>query len=408
MAGGAPAEPALAVRPTLDHGRLAVLGVATIASYGAWFYAFGALVDPIVADTGWSYTAVSASFSAGQVLVGAGSLVGGTLLDRHGSRPVFALAAVVGGLGLLAASFGTSPLTFGAGAAVGMGALGALGQYHVTMATAVRLHPAAAGRAIAVLTLWGALASPIYLPVTARLVDAWGWRPTVRVLALSAFVGLAASAGLVATGPATAPDERVRWSEIVRSLFGRPETRRFSLAVALAGASLSIILVYQVPVMHAAGLGLTTAASIAGFRGLMQLSGRLPLTVLLRWLPAQRLLVAALAAVAVGAALVGVAGTIVIGVLFAVCAGFGIGAYSPLQGIAAEELVDRRALGASMGIFASVHMVAGALGPVAAGRVADRTGDVRWAAVLATVVAVAATAVLWRARPSRPLPADAS
>lgn len=160
--------------------------------------------------------------------------------------------------------------------------------------------------------------------------------------------------------------------------------------------------------MHAAGLGLTTAASIAGFRGLMQLSGRLPLTVLLRWLPAQRLLVAALAAVAVGAALVGVAGTIVIGVLFAVCAGFGIGAYSPLQGIAAEELVDRRALGASMGIFASVHMVAGALGPVAAGRVADRTGDVRWAAVVATVVAVAATAVLWRARPSRPLPADAS
>src|SRR5690606_38269157 len=138
----------------------------------------------------------------------------------------------------------------------------------------------------------------------------------------------------VATGPANGPGERLRWPAVVRGIFGTPATRRFTLAVALAGLSLSVILVYQVPVMHAAGLGLTTAASVAGFRGLMQLSGRLPLTLLLRWQPAQQLLVIALVAVALGSVLVGVASTVLVGVLFAVFAGFGIGAYSPLQGIA--------------------------------------------------------------------------
>jgi predicted MFS family arabinose efflux permease len=396
VAAGAPAELTGATRPRLDHVRLGVLGVATITAYGAWYYAFGALIDPIVADTGWSYTAVSASFSVGQVLVGAGSLWGGSLLDRRGSRPVFALAAVVGSGGLLAASFAESPLGFGAAAAIGMAALGALGQYHVTMATAVRLHPTAPGRAIAVLTLWGALASPIYLPATAALVDAWGWRPTVRVLALSAFLGLAGSALAVATGPAGRREDRLSWPTVVRGVFGRPGPRRFTFAVALAGLALSVLLVYQVPVMHAAGLSLTAAASVAGLRGVMQLSGRLPLTLLLRWLPPQRLLVIALGSVAVGAALLGVAGTIAIAVVFAVTAGFGIGAYSPLQGIAADELVERRALGASMGLFASVHMVAGAIGPVAAGRIADRTGDVRWAAVVAALAAAAAAGAMLR------------
>jgi MFS family permease len=401
VAGGAPAEPAVASRPALDHVRLGILGLGTIVAYGAWYYAFGALVDPIVADTGWSYTAVAASFSVGQVLVGAGSLLGGSLLDRHGSRPVFALAASIGGLGLFVASFGRTPLAFGAAAAIGMGALGALGQYHVTMATAVRLHPTEPGRAIAVLTLWGAFASPIYLPITAWLVDTWGWRPTVRVLAVSAAVGLAIPAVAVATGPAGTGDDRLRWMAVVRDIFERPATRRFTLAVALAGLALSVILVYQVPVMHAAGLSLTTAAAVAGFRGLMQLSGRLPLTLLLRWLPAQRLLVVALLAVAVGALLSGVAGTVLVGGLFAVCAGFGIGAYSPAQGIAAEELVDRRGLGAAMGVFAAVHMIGGALGPVAAGRVTDRTGDVRWAAVMAAVAALGAVGALVATR-SRP------
>jgi len=33
---------------------ISALGIATIAAYGTWFYAFGVLLDPIILDTGWT------------------------------------------------------------------------------------------------------------------------------------------------------------------------------------------------------------------------------------------------------------------------------------------------------------------------------------------------------------------
>ena len=81
----------------MPRGRIAVLGLITIAVYGCWYYAFGVLLDPIIADTGWSEPAVAAVFSTSALIAGIGALVGGWLLDRLGSRIVFATAAVVGG-----------------------------------------------------------------------------------------------------------------------------------------------------------------------------------------------------------------------------------------------------------------------------------------------------------------------
>ena len=53
------------------------------------------------------------------------------------------------------------------------------------------------------------------------------------------------------------------------------------LASLISGAAVDIILVYQVPVMIAAGLPTGAAATIGGLRGFAQLGGRLPLSPLL-------------------------------------------------------------------------------------------------------------------------------
>lgn len=388
-------------RTRLDHARIAVLGLVTISCYGAWYYAFGVMLDPIVADTGWSYTAVSASFSAGQVLIGVGSIAGGVLLDRRGSRLVFTVAATAGGAALMVVSVAHDPLVFASAAAVGMGALGALGFYHVTMVAAVRTNPTEPGRAIATLTLWGALSSAIYLPATAWLVESLGWRPTVRILALSAVAALTLGALVVPTPPAHEPGHSPHWRSTVASLTDRTGARAFTVSVALAGIAVSILLVYQVPVMAAAGLPLTTAATVAGLRGIAQLGGRLPIGLLLERVPVRTLLVVALGAITAGAALLAVAGTIPVALAFAAAAGFGIGAWSPLQGVYSEELFDRRTLGATMGLYSAVHMSFGAVGPVLAGRITDVTGSPRLAALLAAGAAAAGAVVIAR----RPDPA---
>ena len=383
-------------RARLDHTRIAILGLVTICCYGAWYYAFGVMLDLIVEDTGWSYTAVSASFSAGQVLIGVGSIAGGLLLDRRGGRMVFALAAAIGGAALMVVSVAHHPLVFASAAALGMGALGALGFYHVTMVAAVRTNPTEPGRAIATLTLWGALSSAIYLPVTAWLVESLGWRPTVRILALSAVVALGLAAAAVPTPPAHEPGRSTPWRTTAVALTDGAGPRAFTVAVALAGIAVSVLLVYQVPVMVAAGLPLTAAATVAGLRGVAQLGGRLPIGVLLERVPVRTLLVVALVAITTGAALLGVAGTVPVAVAFALSAGFGIGAWSPLQGVYSEELFDRRTLGATMGLYSAVHMSFGAVGPVLAGRITDVVGSPRLASLLAAGAAAAGAVVIAR------------
>jgi MFS family permease len=374
-------------RAPLDHGRIAVLGLVTISAYGAWYYAFGVLLDPIVEDTGWSYTTLSASFAAGQALVGAGSIAGGMLLDRRGGRTVFVTAAVVSGPGLLLASVASQPLVFAVAAAIGMGALGGLAFYHVTMAVVVRVNPTEPGRAIAALTLWGAFSSAIYLPATAWLIEQLGWRSTVRCLALSA-VGALALAALVVPAPPTATEEKTdSWRVVAGAIFRSRERRALTVAAALTGVAVSILLVYQVPVMVAAGLPLTTAATVAGLRGVAQLGGRLPLGWLLARAPTRRLLVVALGAIATGALLLAAASTVTVAVAFAVVAGFGIGAWSPLQGVYAESMFERRTLGTTLGLYAAIGMTFGALGPLIAGPITDATTDPRLAALTAALAA---------------------
>ena len=74
---------------------ITALGLLTIVAYGACYYAYGVLIQPISADSRWPDAALGAIFSAILVVSGALGIVAGRVLDR-GPRPVFLLAAVAG------------------------------------------------------------------------------------------------------------------------------------------------------------------------------------------------------------------------------------------------------------------------------------------------------------------------
>jgi len=381
----------------IDHRSIAVLGALTICAYGCWYYSFGVLLNPIKADTGWSESTLAASFSAGTVLIGLSALFGGRLLDQAGHRIVFVLGGTFGTAGLLAASFAGSVSVFFAGAAIGLGAFGSLGFYHVTMTTAVRLNPQAPQQAIAVLTIWGALASAIFLPGSDWLEANFGWRATVRILALTTGTTFLIAAIALPTLQGTKAVTRPSALSLLGATVSTRGPRLFTVAVACGGLAMSTMLVYQVPVMTAAGLGTATAASMAGLRGFCQLGGRIPLNPIVNRIGRDRALVLAFSAIAAGGALLAVANTVPVAIAFAVVAGFGIGAFSPLQGMKAEELFDRDQLGATMGAYGAVLLLAGSLGPLLAGMLTEQTGDPRGAALIVVVAstgAVIATVLL--------------
>ena len=378
--------------------RIGVLGVITIAAYGCWFYTFGVLFDPILTDTGWSESALAAAFSFSILIGGLGSIAGGWLLDRFGSRIVFVLAAAVTLTAFQVAASATEVATFAIAGAIGGGTIGALAFYHVTQTTAVRISgPSSTDRAIAVLTIWGAFASAIYMPVAAFLVGPLGWRMTLRILTLSAGVALVVGAIAVTTKTSEMPATRNVLGELKRSLDER-SARRFVAAQGLAGIGIATLLVYQVPAMTAAGLPLAAASFWAGARGFSQLFGRLPLMPIVRRLGVLGSLRLAYLSTSVGIVVLAFAGNPWLAAIYAALAGFGIGATSPLVGMYSSEVFGAKSLGTSMGLMGMVFLVVGSIGPAAAGFIAEATESRAIPAAGAAVMTVLAALVI---RPAR-------
>ncbi len=351
------------------------LGVATIASYGGWFYGFGVLLQPITDDTGWGVPVLGAAYAVAQLLTGLGATVGGRLLDRHGGRPVFAIGGLAGGVLLGLAAIAPSALAFAVAFALAGGLIGSVGFYHVTMAAARRLRPDRPASAIGPLTIYGAFASPIFLPLTAWMVGPLGWRGTLGVLSGTTAAGLVAAAGLAPGGRSAAVGQApVPLRRAIAQAWEDRATRRLVVMVMGHGIGFGIILAYQVPVMVALGLPLGTAAGVAGARGLLQLTGRIGLGRLVDRHGSRRPLVVVMLASAVAAVLLGGSGTPWVAALFALVAGAAIGAQSPLTGIRAGELLPERHLGALMGAVHAVGGAAAAAGPLLGGLLIGATG----------------------------------
>ncbi len=386
---------------------ISVLGVLTIVGYGACFYAYGVLIGPIGADTRWPGAALGAIFSATLVITGAGGTVAGRVLDRCGPRPGFLLAGIAGPGAMLLASAQGALIPFGIAYAGGCGLVGALGFYHITQALAARTAPAAAARAIIWLTLFGAFSSPVYLPLTAWLLESAGWRGAIRIEAGTVGVAFVLAAAMIKNPGCSRPGQSAgRPAGGLRITWRSPLVRAWLAATLIGGAAVNALIVYQVPVTTRAGLPLGIAAAVAGFRGLAQLAGRLPLTVLTSKLGARITLVLAYAIAAAVTLLLFAGGALAAVLVLSLLAGAATGAVYTLQGVYAYELADPRHLGTLLGIQQAVFAAGGALGPLTAGALLSTAGSVAPAVTVISAGFAAAAGVLLLGR--TPGPAAAS
>lgn len=354
-----------------------LLGLVTIGAYGVVLYAIGVLVGPIHEDTGWSTGRLSSAFATGVLLSGATAVVAGWALDRVGSRPVFVLTLALGASSLALASKATDAASFialwGVGAALIAGGL----YYPMTMATLSRLYPERRAQALSILTLLGALASPIFYPLAGWLVDQLGWRLAIRALVGTMVALVLPGAWLTHVRPSAIPTPRGVRAPLLEVLRD-PSLIRLLMAVGLASAASSAMLLHQVPAMQATGLSLAVASSFAGARGFLQIPGRLVLDRLvarfgLRGTAALAYGTGGLGAAALCLALLG-APPIALAALFALTAGFAVGLLSPVHGLLAASTYEDERLGTLSGVQQFVASIAGATGPWLSGLLVDASG----------------------------------
>lgn len=394
----------------------------SIVAFGSWLYGFGVLVEPIREATGWAESTLTTTYGASLLLTGVGAAAAGHVIDRRGGRVLFLVCGIVAAGTLVGASLADEAWLFAVLAALAGGAIGAGGYYPATQAVIGRLTPGSHERSMTALTLWGAFASPVFLPLLGPVVLALGWRPTFRVLAL--VVGLAfvvaglvvpVERGVVAGGAegddpdasgAAPPRHRESPLASMRRTARRPAVRRLYLAGFAMGAGTSLLLLYQVPAMVAAGLSLATASSFAGARGVVQLAGRIPLPAVLRRTGSYRAIRGALVLTAVGAAILPFAGTLPVAIVFTAIAGVAIGALAPLEGIYAADVTDREVLGTTLGVFSLLRGAGAAAGPVLGGALVDGFGSRGPALALAATALLLAVLTLRPPTPRTPAPPD--
>ena len=386
---------------TKDWTPIISLGIMTCTCYGAAFYAYGILLDPIHKELGWSLTFLGAVFAASQLVSGFGASFAGRLLDRWGGRLVFSIQAIAS-LCLLASSWVSNAAIFAFLMATGLGVMATTGFYHVSTAIAGRVGPADSGKRITVLTVIGAFCSPVYLPVGALIINSWGWRPALRIFALVAFLGALQASHFAGDGRSTdvlGPSPSAL--QALRASIHRPNVRRMLFAYAFAGFSYSTLLVYQVPIMIDQGLALGTAAGIAGFRGFSQLFGRIGVIPIVSRHETSFALKISYLLAAFGSLFI-LGGNVWLGLIYGVLVGSSLGASTPLQAIYAQDTFDPEDLGLLMGLQHSVFAVAGAAGPVVAGFAAD-TAESQSPTVWISVCSLLAAAFLLR-RKQIPVP----
>jgi MFS family permease len=392
------------------------LSVTETISYGILAYAFTVFIAPMRAELGWSVASLTGAYSLGLLTAGIAAVPLGRWLDEHGARLPMSLGSLLAAALLLAwSAVGTlwSFYLIWAGLGVAMAAV-LYEPAFVVLATWFRRD---LGKALTVLTFLAGFASVIFIPLAGLLVDAYGWRMALRLLAavqLATFplhalllrrrpsdLGLAVDGVRSPVAEATPAAVGLTAGEA----FARPDFRRLAIAFSLSTFVITAIGVHLVPLLVATGTSFTAAAGIGGAIGLMALPGRVILTPLGDVWPRRLLAAGIFGLQALGLlTLFSWSGTSFALWAFVVLYGAGFGAITPARAALLAEYYGGTQFGRISGRMALINALARAVAPVSTGLlVTVNGGDYRLLLVLLALgVALAAVAVGIARPPSLP------
>lgn len=159
------------------------LSLAQLISWGSVFYTFTLIMGPVERDLGLGRAESSLAFSLALLAEGLMAFPVGRWIDRGHERAVMTTGSLLAGVCLLTHGWVSSVAGLYA-VWVGLGIAMAAVLYSPVFAVVTRRFPHDFRRAIITMTFLGGLASTVFIPLTAWLIDGFGWRHALMALAL--------------------------------------------------------------------------------------------------------------------------------------------------------------------------------------------------------------------------------
>lgn len=252
--------------PKQHGGVVAIMGLIQIFAWGSSYYLLAVLAKPIAVGTGWPLTSVIAGLSLGLLVAGFVSPTIGRAIQKWGGRPILAGGSVFFAVGLVGLGVAPNIISyFVAWTVLGIGM--AAGLYDAAFATLGRLYGASARGTITALTLVAGFSSTICWPLSAILVETFGWRKTCLAYAvLHILVALPVYLLFLPKAPSVSFNEPPQLAKD-RAAYKTLTSQQLGLFAIVAttftlGAAVSSVMsVHLLTILQARGLSLSTAAS---------------------------------------------------------------------------------------------------------------------------------------------------
>ena len=374
------------------RGGLVALCIAETTSWGLLYYSLPVAVAPISQDTGWSHTAITAALSVGLLVSAVAGVRVGRILDTQGPRPVMTLGAVVGVLSLVLVAWSPNlPMFYAAWLVAGFAQSAVL--YPPAFAVITRWYGARRVVPLTTLTLVAGLASTIFAPIVASLIDQVGWRTGYLIMAgILAVVTVPLHAFFLNRSWSDAVERSVRRSKSqVRSITRSPRFVILQITMALATFTLFAVTINIIPVLLERGISYSVAAVSLGLIGAGQVIGRIGYSrlVSLTAVHTRTALLFGLGAIGIWL-LAYVPGPAAVLIAIAVVLGAVRGCHTLLQATAVSDRWGTQDFGTINGVFTAPMTAVGALAPVSGPALAGVLGSYSAMAVVMAVMLTAA------------------
>ncbi len=251
------------------------MAVTTAIAYGTLLFGFSVMMTDKAAGGDFSKAVLSAAYGLAVVVGGSLAFSVGRRVDHHGLAAVIGLGSVLGGVGFIVLATAREPWHVIVSGLFFMGPALAMASYEpIFVAIGHALPSVARPRALGIVTVGGGLAGPIYLPITAALVDAFGWRGAAGALGgFQAIVGLIVAFTIIPRGWGIGARSAER-PQLMRWLAGDPRFVVYTLAIVLSSVAMQPVFVHRIAVFEDAGFSITLVAALGGLASIVSLPGR--------------------------------------------------------------------------------------------------------------------------------------
>ncbi|MDD2700972.1 MAG: MFS transporter [Sideroxydans sp.] len=175
-------SPGAAHRRGSRRAALVALSAGQFISWGTLYYGITFIAAPIRQETDWGLARIFGAYSLALLIAAIATPYVGHLIRQHGGRAVMASGSIIASLALLIISSSKDFIAFQCGwllAGIAM----AMTLYEAAFSTLREIDGLHFKRGISFITIVGGLASTLFWPLTAWLVDELGWRLALLVYA---------------------------------------------------------------------------------------------------------------------------------------------------------------------------------------------------------------------------------